>query len=83
MAISHKLSKHGIMEVRIIVKKDNGEEIEITRSISEIQGKDIIDDVEKQVHSIKEVFLPLLSEQLVEQHKSSFRGKKNKEEERE
>ena len=82
MAISHKLSKHGIMEVRIIVKKDNGEEIEITRSISEIQGKDIIDDVEKQVHSIKEVFLPLLSEQLVEHHKTSFRGKKNKEEER-
>lgn len=62
MDVSHKLSKQVIMEVRIIVKKDNGEEIEITRSVSEIQGNDIIGDVEKQVQSIKEVFLPLLSE---------------------
>ncbi len=70
------------MEVTVSIKKANGELIEITREISESVSLDIIGNVEEEVRSIQEGILPLLSEQLVECHKSGFKGKKNQEEER-
>jgi hypothetical protein len=71
------------MEVTVSIKKANGELIEITREISESVSLDIIGNVEEEVRSIQEGILPLLSEQLVERHKSGFKGEKNQEEERE
>ncbi len=70
------------MEVTVSIKKANGELIEITREISESVSLDIIGNVEEEVRSIQEGILPLLSEQLVEHHKSGFKGEKNQEEER-
>ena len=71
------------MQVTISIKKANGELIEITQEISELEYHNIISSVEQQVQSIRETILPLLSERLVEHHKTGFKGEKNQEEERE
>jgi hypothetical protein len=70
------------MQVRITITKDNGEEVELVQDVSVPEGDDLIGKVERQVQSIKESFLPLLSEQLVERHRLGFGGEKNQEEER-
>lgn len=71
------------MEVTISIKKDNGETIEIVRELNSFEDQNIIDSVEQQMLLIRQDILPLLSEQLIEQHQNGFKGEKNKEKERE
>jgi DNA anti-recombination protein RmuC len=70
------------MQVTMSIKKDNGESIEIVKEISNSSLPNIIDNIEQQVLSIKQEVLPLLSEQLIEEHQKEFKGEKNKEKER-
>ena len=69
------------MQVTISIKKDNGEVIEVVKELTELSSTDIIESVERQINSIKEVCFPLLSEKLVEEHQQKFEGEKNQEKE--
>lgn len=69
------------MQVTISIKKDNGELIEVMKEVTEFSSIDIIESVERQVNSIKEICFPLLSEKLIEEHQQKFVGEKNQEKE--
>jgi hypothetical protein len=74
------------MQVTVSIKQDNGEIIEFIKELDKLDSldeKDIIGSIEKQVLSIREAILPILSEKLIEQHQARFRGEKNKEKKRE
>lgn len=71
------------MEVTISIKHDNGEVTEIVKELVSFDDSPIIGSIEAKVSSIKEKFLPLLSEKLIEFHQQEFKGKKNQKEERE
>ena len=70
------------MEIRVTIIKDNGEQIEISRKISDLDGANIIRSVEKEVQKVQDEIGPLLSESIIEEHQNGFEGEKNKEEER-
>ena len=70
------------MEVIISIKNDLGETVEIAKELGVLDGEDIIGSVEREVSSIREGLLPILSEKLIESHQQGFEGKKNQEEER-
>lgn len=64
------------MEVTISIKHDNGEVTEIVKELVSFDDSHIIGSIEAEVSSIKEKFLPLLSEKLIEFHQQEFKGKK-------
>lgn len=70
------------MEVKILIIKDSGESIEISRKIGALDGRNIISSVEQEVVKLQSEIGPLLSETLIEDHQSGFEGEKNQEEKR-
>lgn len=70
------------MEVIISIKNDKGEVTEIVKELVSFDDNNILSSIESEVSSIKEQLLPVLSEKLIEFHQQEFKGKKNKEEER-
>ena len=70
------------MQVKITVIKDNGEEIEISRKIGDLDGLNIIRSVEQEVLKLQGEIGHLISETIIEDHQSGFVGEKNQEEKR-
>lgn len=64
------------MEVRISIKKANGELIEIVKEVSEVISSDIIDQVDKQLDRIRVTCFPDLLEELVSSEQRVFNEKK-------
>jgi hypothetical protein len=71
------------MQVTIRIQNANGETIEIIKEVNGFEDQNIIDQVESQMLLIRQEVLPILSEQLIEQHQKGFKGEKNTEKERE
>ena len=70
------------MQVKITVIKDNGEEIEISRKIGDLDGLNIIRSVEQEVLKLQSEIGHLISETIIQDHQSGFVGEKNQEEKR-
>ena len=70
------------MKVKITVIKDNGEEVEIFRKISELDSTNILSSVEQEVLKLQQELSPFLTEKMIEDHQSGFVGEKNQEEKR-
>ena len=70
------------MQVKIIVIKDNGEEIEFSREIGALDSSNIISSVEQELVKLQGSISPFLSQTLIEDHKEGFVGEKNQEENR-
>lgn len=71
------------MKVKLTVVKEDGTEIEVSVPIGELNSKNIIQSAEAEVCKMQEIFLPFLTERIIESHQSEFVGEKNQEEKRE
>ena len=71
------------MRVKITVIKDNGEEVDYSRELGDLDSLNILNSVEQEVLQLQHEISPFLTETLIETHQSSFVGEKNQEEKRE
>ena len=65
------------MELKIRLIKDNGEEVEYSREIGELDSCNILNSVEREVVALQRSISPFLSETLIEAHQQGFVEKKN------
>ena len=70
------------MRVKIIVIKDNGEELEFSRELGSLDSSNVLNSVESEVDKLQGALSPFLSEALIEDHQKGFVGEKNPEEKR-
>jgi hypothetical protein len=63
------------MKVTIKITKDNGEEIEIERTMEILGDNNVITRAENEVTALKEELFPLLSSTLIEEHQTFFAEK--------
>ena len=68
------------MKLKITLIKDNGEEVDYSRQIGELDSSNILKSVEREVVAVQRELSPFLSENLIESHQQGFVGKKNQEE---
>ena len=70
------------MQVKITIIKDNGEEVAYSRELGDLDSRNILKSVEREVLELQHEISPFLTETLIETHQSSFVGEKNQEEKR-
>ena len=68
------------MQVKIRLIKDNGEEVEYSHDLGELDSCNIVNSVEREVVALQRAISPFFSETLIESHQQGFVGEKNQEE---
>lgn len=60
------------MKVTIVITKDNGEVIELSRALGSISSTNVITSIERELGQLKADLLPLVSETLLQEQQALF-----------